>query len=56
LPLYKELFNENLIKITTSPYSHPIIPLIIDTDIAKRCGENNLPQDKFLIQKIFMNR
>ncbi|HQJ56499.1 MAG TPA: glycoside hydrolase family 57 protein [Caldisericia bacterium] len=47
LPLYKELFNENLIEITTSPYSHPIIPLIIDTDIAKRCGENNLPQDKF---------
>jgi len=47
LPLYKELFNENVIEITTSPYSHPIIPLIIDTDIAKRCGENNLPEDRF---------
>lgn len=47
LPLYKDLYNENLIEITTSPYSHPIIPLIFDTDIAKRCGEYNLPEERF---------
>lgn len=47
LPLYKQLFKENIIEITTSPYSHPIIPLIIDTDIAKRCGEFNLPKERF---------
>ncbi|MGB9750544.1 MAG: glycoside hydrolase family 57 protein [Caldisericia bacterium] len=47
LPLYKELFNQNLIEITTSPFSHPIIPLIIDTEIARRCGENNLPKERF---------
>lgn len=47
LPLYKELFNENLIEITNSPYSHPIIPLIIDIEIARKCGENNLPKERF---------
>ncbi|MBC7194623.1 MAG: hypothetical protein H5U37_03105, partial [Caldisericia bacterium] len=40
LPLYRELFNENLIELTMSPYAHPISPLILDTDLAKRCGEN----------------
>lgn len=43
LPLYKELLKSDLIEITISPYSHPISPLIIDTDIAKRCGETFLP-------------
>lgn len=47
LPLYKQLFKEHIIEITTSPYSHPIIPLIIDTDIAKRCQETNLPKERF---------
>lgn len=44
LPLYRELFNENLIELTMSPYAHPISPLILDTDLAKRCGENYLPE------------
>lgn len=48
LPLYRQLFNENIIEITTSPYSHPIIPLIIDTNIAKRCQETNLPKERFV--------
>lgn len=43
LPLYKDLLNNEIIEITTSPYAHPISPLIIDTDIAKRCGETFLP-------------
>lgn len=47
IQLYKDLYYENFIEITTSPYSHPIIPLIFDTDIAKRCGEYVLPEERF---------
>ncbi|MCX8095108.1 MAG: glycoside hydrolase family 57 protein [Caldisericia bacterium] len=46
LPLYRDLLNNNLIELTMSPYAHPISPLIIDTDIAKKCGEKFLP-DRF---------
>ncbi len=35
LPLYKRLFNEGRIEISISPYFHPILPLIIDSDIGK---------------------
>jgi len=35
LPLYKRLLNEGRIEITTSPYYHPIMPLVCDTDVAK---------------------
>lgn len=44
LPLYRELHKENLIELTMSPYAHPISPLIVDTEIAKRCSEKNLPE------------
>lgn len=43
LHLYRDLLKSGLIEITMSPYAHPISPLIIDTDIAKRTGENFLP-------------
>ncbi len=46
LHLYRDLLKSGLIEITTSPYAHPISPLIIDTDISKRTGENFLP-DRF---------
>jgi alpha-amylase/alpha-mannosidase (GH57 family) len=44
LPLYRDLLKSNLIELTMSPYAHPISPLIIDTEIAKRCGESILPE------------
>ncbi|MCD6223830.1 MAG: hypothetical protein J7J73_02855 [Deltaproteobacteria bacterium] len=38
IPLYREAVDKELIEITTSPFYHPILPLIIDTDIAKNCS------------------
>ncbi|MFC2171518.1 glycoside hydrolase family 57 protein [Acidobacteriota bacterium] len=36
IPLYRRLQNEGKIEISTSPYYHPILPLLIDTDSATR--------------------
>ena len=35
IPEYKTLLNENRIEISCSPYFHPILPLLIDINIAK---------------------
>lgn len=35
------------IELTTSPYSHPIIPLIYDSDIAKECMPGKKLPDRF---------
>ncbi len=40
IPLYRKLQTKGQIEITFTPYFHPILPLIIDTDLARR----NLPQ------------
>ncbi len=37
IPSYKKAFEEGRIDLTTSPFYHPILPLIYDTDIARRC-------------------
>ena len=37
IPEYKSAFNENRIEISTSPFYHPILPLIYNTEIAKEC-------------------
>ncbi|MFA6320522.1 MAG: glycoside hydrolase family 57 protein [Candidatus Omnitrophota bacterium] len=34
IPLYKKLNNEGRIEITTTPFYHPILPLLCDTSIA----------------------
>jgi len=34
IPLYRRLSDEGRIEITTTPYYHPIMPLLCDTDIA----------------------
>ncbi len=39
IPLYRELAEGEQIEISTSPFYHPILPLLIDTDFARR----NLP-------------
>ncbi len=36
LPRYRELQEQGQIEITTSPYYHPILPLLIDTECARR--------------------
>lgn len=37
LPLYRRLAERGQIELTTTPYYHPILPLIIDSDAARRC-------------------
>ncbi len=44
IPLYRDLYREGKIELTVSPYFHPILPLLIDTDIAKRCMDRKLPE------------
>ncbi|MCX7916632.1 MAG: hypothetical protein N2589_00660 [bacterium] len=36
IPLYQNLLKENKIEISTSPFYHPILPLIYDTEIMKK--------------------
>ncbi len=41
LPAWRALAAEGRVEISTSPYYHPIIPLLLDTDVARR----SLPHD-----------
>lgn len=44
LPLYREASARGQVEITTTPYFHPIMPLVYDTDLARRCmPQANLP-------------
>jgi len=36
VPLYRRLLERQQIELTTTPFFHPILPLIIDTEITKR--------------------
>jgi alpha-amylase/alpha-mannosidase (GH57 family) len=36
VPLYRRLMERGQIELTTTPYFHPILPLIIDTDFTRR--------------------
>lgn len=47
LPLYSELHQEGRIEISTSPYAHPIMPLLINTDIARQCQDTAIPEPPF---------
>lgn len=38
LPFYTKLQNEGVISISTTPYNHPILPLLIDMDNVKRAN------------------
>jgi alpha-amylase/alpha-mannosidase (GH57 family) len=41
LPAWRALAAEGRVELSTSPYYHPIVPLLIDTDVARR----SLPHD-----------
>ncbi len=46
--LYRELGKNSHVEISTTPFFHPILPLLIDTDIAKISMPNApMPQKKF---------
>jgi len=48
IPLYKKLQEENKIEISTTPFYHPILPLIYDTDIMKKTKTNfPAPEQRF---------
>jgi len=36
VPMYRRLLDRGQIELTTSPFFHPILPLVIDTDAARR--------------------
>lgn len=38
LPLYKKMQDEKKIAISTTPYSHPILPLLLDIGVAKEAN------------------
>lgn len=44
LPLYREAAKRGQAEITTTPYFHPIMPLVYDSNLARRCmPQANLP-------------
>ncbi|MDD5495845.1 MAG: glycoside hydrolase [Candidatus Omnitrophica bacterium] len=48
LPLYRKLQDAGRIEISTTPYYHPILPLICDTSVARVSSpEIKLPRKKF---------
>lgn len=48
IPLYKKLYNVGKIEIITSPFYHPILPLLCNIDIAKESDQTiHLPSEKF---------
>ncbi|MFI5263015.1 MAG: glycoside hydrolase, partial [Candidatus Kapaibacterium sp.] len=48
LPLHLQLLESGQIEISTTPYYHPILPLLCDTDAAREAmPEVSLPKNKF---------
>ncbi len=48
VPTYRRLQEAGIIEVSVSPFYHPILPLIFDTDFARRCmPECNLPRTRF---------
>ena len=47
LPLYKKLAEEGLVEISTSPYYHPILPLLVSSKSARRAHPNLPLPDEF---------
>ena len=45
IPTYKEFFQKGKIEITTSPYYHPILPILLDFKNIKKSPESDLPQN-----------
>lgn len=47
IPLYKNLLSKGKIEVTVSPFHHPILPLIYDTDILKAFSYLKAPSLRF---------
>ncbi|MQA31696.1 MAG: hypothetical protein GEU82_17990 [Luteitalea sp.] len=49
IPAYRERARSGQIEISTSPFYHPILPLLCDTDIYKRTHPDSpMPRDRFV--------
>jgi alpha-amylase/alpha-mannosidase (GH57 family) len=49
LPKYLEMKQRGIVELTTSPYYHPIMPLLCDTDSAKEAiSDITLPKQRFM--------
>ncbi|MFQ5453288.1 MAG: hypothetical protein ACE5D6_03780, partial [Candidatus Zixiibacteriota bacterium] len=49
IPTYKQLFEQKKIDISFTPYYHPILPLLCDTNIAREAVEGiKLPKERFI--------
>jgi len=49
VPLHKKLQDAGQIEVTMTPYAHPILPLIMDTDLAKiAISDIDLPEGRFM--------
>ena len=47
IPLYKQIEERGQIELTTSPFYHPILPLLCDTDSAKQCMPEAILPERF---------
>jgi alpha-amylase/alpha-mannosidase (GH57 family) len=57
VPLYRELAGKGTIELSTSPFYHPIIPLLIDSGSARESMPNvALPDKLFVTRKMLSNR
>ena len=45
IPTYKKLLEKGKIEITTSPYYHPILPILEDVNVANATNTKDLPED-----------
>ena len=48
LPKYRELIERGIIEVSTTPYYHPILPLLCDSDSAKEAMPGATPSQKTL--------
>ena len=48
LPEYKSLWQEGRIEVSASPYYHPILPLLCDTDAAKMANPDVVLPERFI--------
>lgn len=45
IPTYKKFLSNKKIEITTSPYYHPILPILSDINVIKKSSKSDLPDD-----------
>jgi alpha-amylase/alpha-mannosidase (GH57 family) len=51
VPTHKRMQDAGQIEVTMTPYAHPILPLLVSTDLAILTGTDKLPTEKFYYQQ-----